>query len=60
VLGGSLSFSICQSAKTAFTRVAITAGTNAHITYGENVSFSINLWFITSLCLAYVFVLYVP
>ena len=50
VLGGSRGFSICQSARIAFTRVADTAGTSAHTTYGENISFSIDLWFITSLC----------
>lgn len=60
VLGGSRGFSICQSARIAFTRVADTAGTSAHTTYGGNISFSIDLWFIIPLCLAYVFVLYVP
>jgi len=28
----------CQSAETAFTRAADTAGANAHTTYGENIS----------------------
>jgi hypothetical protein len=27
----------CQSAKAASIRIAVTAGTNAHTTYGENV-----------------------
>jgi len=33
----SRDFLICQSVKTASTRAADTAGTNAHTTYGENV-----------------------
>jgi hypothetical protein len=36
---------IYQNVKTAFTRVADTAGTNAHTTYGENIS---NLTFYSS------------
>jgi len=31
-------FLIYQNAKTAFTRAAGTAGTNAHTTYGENIN----------------------
>ena len=60
MLGGSLSFSIGLNVKTAFLKAADTAGTNAHTTYGENISLNIDLWLITPLCLAYVFVLYVP
>jgi hypothetical protein len=33
---------IYQNAKTAFTRVADTAGTNAHTTYGENINSNID------------------
>ena len=60
MLGGSRGFSIGLNVKTAFLKAADTAGTSAHTTYGENISFSIDLWFITPLRLAYVFVLYVP
>jgi hypothetical protein len=33
----SLGFSIGLSVETAFLREAVTAGTNAHTTYGENI-----------------------
>jgi hypothetical protein len=38
VLAGNRGSSICQNAKTAFSRAAGTAGTSAHIIYGENIS----------------------
>jgi len=38
VLAGNRGSSICQNAKTAFSRAADTAGTSAHIIYGENIS----------------------
>jgi hypothetical protein len=34
----SRGFSIGLSVRTAFLREAVTAGTNAHTTYGENIS----------------------
>jgi hypothetical protein len=38
MFGGDLGFSIGLNVRAAFTRVANTAGTTAHTTYGENKS----------------------
>jgi hypothetical protein len=46
VLAGNRGSSICQNAKTAFSRAADTAGTSAHIIYGENISVSIGRIFL--------------
>jgi len=52
-VAGNLSFSTCQSAETAFIRVADTAGTNAHITFGVSISlpyvfvqWTLNFWLV--------------
>jgi len=42
-------FLIDLNVGTVFIRVAVTAGTSVHTTYGGNISFNIDLWFITSL-----------